>query len=509
MQGNLTKSIVLISNLMFLLFPGIASQAQESSISHPSGQPGSSSKVLSLGVKEAVLLGLENNRSLRVEKLSPAISKTYEEEEKAKFDPGFVSNLSLSRQHSQSPARTTGALTGSTSSQIHLDAGISRFSPQGTTFSAGISTEKDWSSLYSNQHTTRLGITVTQALLKGGSSEANLAKIKQARINTLLSEYQLRGFVENLVAEIEKTYWQYTLARKEIEIYQESLRLAEEQLKETEQRINVGKLAEIELSAARAEVALRQEAVITATSNLENIRLHLLSLLNLTDQQWKIEIIPRDLPAVPEIQLDTVEDHCQLALRLRPEINQARLSLQKGELELVKTKNGLLPKLDFFITLGKTGYSSSFGGSWQDITGKGYDVSAGLVLEWPSGNRQAKAQHQRALVTRQQTEEALENLSQLVSLDVRCAYLKVNSSFQQIKAAAATRVLQEEKLRAETEKFRVGKSTPLLVAQVQRDLLASQIGEIEAVVKYINSLVELFHMEGSLLERRGLSLQSF
>jgi len=42
--------------------------------------------------------------------------------------------------------------------------------------------------------------------------------------------------VENLVAEIEKTYWQYTLARKEIEIYQESLKLPEEQLKETEQK---------------------------------------------------------------------------------------------------------------------------------------------------------------------------------------------------------------------------------------------------------------------------------
>lgn len=180
--------------------------------------------------------------------------------------------------------------------------------------------------------------------------------------------------------------------------------------------------------------------------------------------------------------------------------------MQKGELELVKTKNGRLPKLDFFITLGKSGYASSFGGSWQDITGKGYDVSAGLVLEWPFTNRQAKAQHQRALLTRQQTEEALENLSQLIDLDVRCAYLEVNSSFQQVKAAAATRVLQEEKLRAETEKFRGGKSTPLLVAQAQRDLLASQIGEIEAVVKYINCLVELFRMEGCLLERRGLSL---
>ena len=127
-------------------------------------------------VNNAIVL-VDHINLLRVEKLSPAITETYEEE-KAKFDPGFVSNFSLSRQNTRSPPRTSGALTGSTSSQIYLDAGVSRFSPQGTTFSAGLSTEKDWSSLYGNQHTTRLGITVTQAVLKGASSEANLAKIR-------------------------------------------------------------------------------------------------------------------------------------------------------------------------------------------------------------------------------------------------------------------------------------------------------------------------------------------
>jgi hypothetical protein len=67
-----------------------------------------------------------------------------------------------------------------------------------------------------------------------------------------------------------------------------------------------------------------------------------------------------------------------------------------------------------------------------------------------------------------------------------------------IIATAATRESQEEKLR-------VGKSTSLLVAQAQRDLVASQIGEIQAITNYFKTLVALYRLEGSLLQRRGVS----
>jgi outer membrane protein TolC len=69
----------------------------------------------------------------------------------------------------------------------------------------------------------------------------------------------------------------------------------------------------------------------------------------------------------------------------------------------------------------------------------------------------------------------------------------------------ATRRLQEEKLRVETEKFRLGKSTSLLVGQAQRDLLVSQIEELQTVISHLKSFVDLYRLEGSLLERRGIA----
>jgi len=54
------------------------------------------------------------------------------------------------------------------------------------------------------------------------------------------------------------------------------------------------------------------------------------------------------------------------------------------------------------------------------------------------------------------------------------------------------------------EKFRVGKSTSFLVARAQRDLVAGQAAEIQAVVNYLKAVTELYRLDGTLLTRRGL-----
>jgi hypothetical protein len=45
-----------------------------------------------------------------------------------------------------------------------------------------------------------------------------------------------------------------------------------------------------------------------------------------------------------------------------------------ARLEIVKTKNGLLPVIDLFIRMGKTGYADSFRGSVNDLDGESYDI---------------------------------------------------------------------------------------------------------------------------------------
>jgi outer membrane protein len=466
-------------------------------------RPQSDTGPLRITTEQATLLALENNRSLVVERLNPQITRTFVPQSLSIFDPVLTGQLGYGwnnlTQGSQDFDRS-----GPTAA-----VGVQEFLPTGTSLGvtgstsllalAGVPANPD-------NYATTVAFNATQSLLRGFGTAVNLASVNQAKIDVEISQYELRGFVQTLVAQVEETYWDYALAERWIEIYSQSLELAQRQLTETRERIKLGDLAQTEQSAAEAEVALRREALINARSTLAKTKLALLRLVNpLGANLWDREIVLASLPTSPSVTLDEVGPHVALAMQMRPDLNQARLLWQRGELEIVKTRNGLLPKLDLFVTLGRTGYAESFGKSIAGPDDNGHGALAGLNFEFPVWNRAAESRHLRALLSRQQAKEAIGNLSQLIEVDVRTAYLEIARSQEQVAATAATRKLQEDKVRVETEKFRLGKSTSLLVAQAQRDLVSSQIDEVQAVVNYLKAIVEIYRQEGSLLERRGIA----
>ena len=459
---------------------------------------------LKITVEDAILIALENNRSLVVERLNPSIRQTFEDQERAVFDPTVEAEVSARRNDSKS-LNQSGSYTESSVNDVYQGSiSFKEFFPTGTFVEAGAITNTTDSNLYNDPFSsTRLGLSVTQSLLRGYGTDVNLARLRQSQLETEITQYELRGFSESLVAQVETTYWDYALSQRQIEIVEESLKLAKQQIAETEEMIQVGAMAEAELPAVQAEVAAQQQGLINARSTMESTRLRLLNPPGQT--LWYRDVTLVHPPTLPEIKLDKVEAHVALAIRMLPVINQAKLNIQLEDLEVVRTKNGLLPRMDLFITLGKTGYSDSFSGSVSDITGDSYDAMAGLNFEYPILNRDARAQHRRAILRQDQAEMALDNLKQLVDLDVRNAYIEVNRTKEQISASSATRKFDEEKLRIETEKFRVGKSTNFLVAQAQRDLLISRIAEVQALANYLKALIDLYRLDGSLLVRRGIS----
>jgi outer membrane protein len=457
---------------------------------------------MTITIENAVLMALENNRALSVERLNPLIQRTFEQQERAAFDPAVSADVSVDEKSADDRAGTSSRDDSSTSGS----AGVSELLPTGTTIDLSMTTGPTTSAAAAaGDQTTRAALTVTQALLQGRGVAVSLANLRQARLDAQLSEYELRGFAEALVAEVEDTYWDYVLARRQVEILDESLNLAQQQFDETQKRVNVGDLAETELAAAEAEVALRREALINARSTVDTLTARLVRLIRPnalpgTDRH----VTPQSEPTISAEPLEPLEDHVAVGLQMRPDLNQARLLVQRGSLDLVKTKNGLLPRMDLFISLGKTGYADSFGRSVSDL-GEDNDVSVGLSFDYALGNRAAKARHRTAVLTQQQLDDSLRNVEDLVREDVELAYIEVKRARQQVDATATTRKFQEEKLRAEMARFRVGKSTALLVALAQRDLVASQVSEVAAITNYLKARTDLFLKEGSLLERRGLS----
>jgi len=457
---------------------------------------------LAITLEKATLVSLENNWAFRVERFSPDIQRTYEESERAAFDPVVWAEGGWKRERDGLDSVTKGPV---------FSTGVSEFLPTGTWLDLDFGTTQEQETIVTKpdeEYETNLSLTVTQALLRGRGLDVNLASLRQARIDTRASEYQLRGLAQSLLAEVENAYWDYTLAKEEVKIYEASVELGTKLVNETIERIKLGQLAKSEVFYGEAETAKRRQDLIDAQSFRANARLRFLRLLNPPGENfWQRKVVLLTPPERLVPQIEDVSQHIQVAILMRPDLNQARLAVHRNELEVVKTKNGLLPKLDFFVSLGRTGYASSFGDSVSDFSkGEGgLDVYAGLRFEFPIVNRAPKALYKRSTLALEQQDQALENMAQLAAQDVLSAYIEIARSSKQITASSATVKYQKKKLWAEVERYRFGKSTMFRVSQTERDLVESQVDAVRAVADYIKSLTQFYFVEGSLLVRRGIS----
>jgi outer membrane protein TolC len=464
------------------------------------------SGTLRLTVAGAIALALDNNRALKVDRINPALRQTFVAEQRSAFDPVLTSDLAHSETRLDQPDPFGGATGIATTHQRSASLGLNEFLPSGTNLGLALSAggvdprggDGSWS--------TRAGISISQSLLRGAGPAVNLVSLRQARLDARSSQYELRGFTESLAAQVENAYWDHLLARRQLHIFEDAMTVARQQLDQTLERIRVGTLADTERYSAEAEVAQRREALINARSQVETTALRLQRLVSPAGDT----LAPRPIelmsdPILPAEPIDVADDHLALARRMRPELNQARLALARDELEIVRTRNGLLPDLELFINLGQTGYARSFSGTVDDLEGgNSHDYSAQLSLTYPLGNRAARARARRASLTREQQVESIANLDELVEQDVRGGLIEVRRVREQVAATSATRALQEQTLRAEQDKFSVGRSTSLSVAQAERDLLSAQIAEVQAAIAYLKSIVNLYLLDGSLLVRRGI-----
>ena len=464
----------------------------------------------SISLKEAVEMSLKNNIALNIEKIDPEIYATSIEQAKGEFDTKISASVSASDKRSKSiNANDIIGRNSNNGTTAAIEA--EKKSTTGIKTTVGASFNRSRTTSHSSLYAARLGIDVTAPLMRGAGREVNLVSLRKAELDLDWSKYELYGYILDFVSETEKKYWQYYLSVKQLEIVKESLQLAMQQRDETQKRIGVGKIAESELAAADAEVALCQEDMIDAESNVISSAISLLRNINKdTENFWKKRPNLISMPKLREIdQYDfNLEDCIADALMLRPELRQAELLQRKNELEVVSSKNGMLPKLDFFISLGKTGYSKSFDGSEPSFRHKEpFDSSVGLSYELNRHRRSEQAKLNRANLNLKLQKESIKNLEQIIKEDVIKSYIEIKRTKEKLAATTATEQKQEEKLRVENVKFDVGKTTAFQVAQAQRDLTAAKIAQVKAIIDYTISKSNLLRSTGLLLKFRGIEIK--
>ena len=309
---------------------------------------------------------------------------------------------------------------------------------------------------------------------------------------------------------MEVAYWELVLANQLTKIREFAVGLADEQLRRNEERFRVGKSIEGDVMAARAEKATRSADLTDAQAAIRARNIALIRLMNPASgpEAWDARYEPVDPADVIQISPDSALCE-QLALKYRPELAQARLDVANLQLERTRTKNALLPKLDFVAAYGLKSQGTYPNAISDELDNNEYNnYRVGLQFQTPILNRAERAKNTRSKLLAEQGERSLSNLEQALGAEVRQAAIELQKQWERIGATEAALKSREEQLRVAQGRFDAGKTTNLDLMIVQRDFIQSQVDAITARVRYIQALTTLYAAEGTLLDRRGINMES-
>ena len=494
---------------------------------------------LPISLMQSVLLALQNNMDIKVERLSPLIRKEeVRREAGAFFSPRMGFEVSTDRSLRGAGSVLAGAQVLETEN-LDLNTGVSVRSNTGGVVSLDFRNKRFETNsafqLFDPQYTAELALTLTHPLLKNFGIGVNEVRIKVAQNNREISQYQLKAMVTNLVVDVQQTYWDLVFAANDLATRRHSLDVAQHLHKQTAELVSKGRLPAIALLQAKTAVLEREIDLVAGEHAVEDAQARLKALLNLEKvvAPTEFSLVPTDVPRV-EPYMISIEEGLKSALAKRPEVFQARLDQENRVLGVQFARNQQLPELNFIGSIGLSGLSgsltsnplttttiggvqvssllpgeqdtSSFEGGYSNALGKlvsGDFISykVGLSVQIPLGNQVARSEVAKSKLEVERSRMILQSLEQKIALEVERVARGIDSRLRTIEGARSLRDLTERKLAMAQEGLELGVASVTDVIEAQKNLHLAQRDELRAIIEYNKALILWEKTTGIALER--------
>ncbi len=519
-----------------------ASQPAATPASPQESQPKTASEVLvggakkvkiELSLEDAIRLTIDNNLEMAIEILNRSIARREVIVQQAVFDPYFNLGFSYAKNRDPSISRLDiNPLNPVTEVIVNpfdittFRGGIRGLTPIGSTYQLSISEGRfnnPEAQLFgfNPRYTNRIEATVTQPLLKDGWYTVNSANLRIAKNNFQLSKEQFEITTNTTLQAVINAYWDLGFALRNYQSKTKALEVAEEQLRNDQLEVKVGTKAPLDLTTSESQVARRKTEIDQARSLLEKARDELLHQMNYTGKDslkklWElrdekspfdnVEVLPTTEAKTDHLNPDRTQA-LQAAFENRPEYRQIALQIKNQEIQVEVAWNALLPTFDLNAAWTQLGLDRNLGDSVDSTTsGRFYDWLVGLTFEVPILYRGPTSQYHNAREAKAKLVLQRQNLENTIVIEVDQAIRDLEFAYRAVKNLERQVAIQEELLKAERIKLRVGKSIAYTVTQIENDLIDIQAQELRAKADYEKAKAALLKAMGTLLKSRNITL---
>lgn len=339
-----------------------------------------------------------------------------------------------------------------------------------------------------------------------------------ARINVDISIADFEYAVRNLVMELETAYWELHFQYRNLDALlagRDSALVTYQRVKALFDTGSVGGEAEKE-AQAREQYFLFRGQVENALTTLFATEGRLRYLMGLAATDGRL-IRPMDEPTTARVHFDWHEVQMEGIART-VELRRQKWRIKQRELELIASRNFLLPRLDAQGIYRWRGFGNdligyganpplSFNNAYQTLFEGNYqEWQLGLQLSLPIGFRQAMAGVRNAEMALARDRAILQEMELEVSHVISEALRNVDGYYVLSETGFNRRVAAATNVTAVQAVYETGSATLDLLLDAQRRLADAESSYYRNLVDYNLAIRDVHLRKGSLLEYNNVYL---
>lgn len=356
-----------------------------------------------------------------------------------------------------------------------------------------------------------------QQYANGGANQIDGVIISRIRTDIALTDFE-QAVQENMF-EVEEIYWELYFAYRDLD----ARKIGRDSSLETWRKVQAlkgvgtqGGEADKE-AQARSQYFLFRSQVEAALTNLFRIESRLRYKMGLAATDSRL-IRPCDEPTTAQVAFDWPSVHLE-SLTRRTEIRNQKWQIKRREMELIATKNNLMPRLDASGTYRWLGAGEDLMGSSNTApfgpgsnafsvleNGNYQEWQLGVQFTMPLGFRSALAgvRHHQLLLARERA--VLEDLELNISHQISETIRDVDFNFVNTQSLFNRRVASQDEVDSIRTVYEAGRVPIDLLLDAQRRRAEAESAYYRSLVDYNRSIMRVHYRKGSLLEYNGVYL---
>lgn len=298
------------------------------------------------------------------------------------------------------------------------------------------------------------------------------------------SRYDAETSIELVIYNVKVAYYNMLFAKKQKEVYEETVKDFELQLKQARAYYDIGKKAKIDVTYAEYNLGKAKLNLIKAKNTLELASVELANAMG----------IPEYANAILKDSMNTKEysvnfpDLIKTAESTRPSLLSAKKQMDAAELNVRSAKRAFTPDIGAF--------GSYQHGGRKINSDSGYQV--GLQLQYSNLNMMyLKKQIDEATAAYKKSVADYEKARQDVYLDVKSAYINLMNSRDGIGVAKLALQQAKEQQYQAFRRYQVGLEDSIVVKDSENTYLNAQLDYYSTVLQYNVNAAELERVIGA------------